>query len=88
MKELLSGFIYLFTGDDKDYSRKEILIGLAVITAYENQDKFIEGMTYSELAGIKYDKLTYLKAHVSNNSGNNEWYTPENYIESARELSC
>ena len=47
MKELLSGFIYLFTGDDKDYSRKEILIGLAVITAYENQDKFIQAFIIS-----------------------------------------
>lgn len=26
------------------------------------------------------------KAHVSNNSGNNEWYTPDCYIESAKEV--
>ncbi|MDA0195276.1 MAG: hypothetical protein O2951_09560 [Bacteroidetes bacterium] len=34
MKELLSGFLFLFTGEDKEYSWKEIIIGLTVITAF------------------------------------------------------
>jgi len=31
-----------------------------------------------------YQEVSGRKAHVSNNSGNNEWYTPIKYIESAR----
>lgn len=32
------------------------------------------------------EKLAKRKAHVSNNSGNNEWYTPPKYIDIAREV--
>ena len=32
------------------------------------------------------EKLIKRKAHVSNNSGNNEWYTPPKYIDIAREV--
>ena len=52
---------------------------------YQNQDKFIDGLTYSDIVqDSNFPNREISKAHVSNNSGNNEWYTPENYIESAR----
>jgi len=46
---------------------------------------FNEGLTYSDIVqNSNFTNSKILKAHVSNNSGNNEWHTPENYIESAR----
>ena len=42
--------------------------------------------TGEELTSVGLRQLAAQKPHVFNNSGNNEWYTPQVYIEAAREV--
>lgn len=43
-----------------------------------------EHATDDEHMDLRSRTQTQIKPHVSNNSGNNEWYTPSEYVESAR----
>lgn len=62
------------------------------ISAYRklaaHKDRLEEYFESSEDVPTQTDFLQYLKGgpHVSNNSGNNEWYTPKRFIDSVRDV--
>ena len=47
-------------------------------------DLWGEHATHDEHMDLRPRTQAQIKPHVSNNSGNNEWYTPSEYVESAR----
>lgn len=55
----------------------EDIVHEAIAEAKENDDIVSRAAVLKKIDGAK-------KPHVSNNSGNNEWYTPKNIIEAAR----
>lgn len=61
---------------------------------YDLDQLFIEHPVLSDLVDVKYKKEEEIrpepepehKPHVSNNSGCNEWYTPQKYVELVRDV--
>lgn len=51
-----------------------------------NQDIIGEVDKGEKTINSAYKEITTGKAHVSNNSGNNHWYTPKKYTDSARKV--
>jgi hypothetical protein len=49
----------------------------ATLAEHREEQQAVTGRTMEKLAG---------RAHVTNNSGNNEWYTPSEYVEAARKV--
>ncbi len=45
-----------------------------------------EDMSINQAYKLINEASSQMKPHIVNNSGNNEWYTPENYITQAREV--
>lgn len=51
----------------------------------EDIDEIVEGATAEDVTVARRD-FVKKKAHVGHNSGNNEWYTPPEFIEAARRV--
>lgn len=52
----------------------------------EDKERAVEAITAQPEAAKEVMREAVKKAHVANNSGNNEWYTPSKYIELARSV--
>ena len=57
----------------------EDIVHEAIMDARENDDVISRNAVMQKISEAK-------KPHVANNSGDNEWYTPAEYIEAAREV--
>lgn len=76
-RELAAAWINARTGKPYSHTHVQVVVKVASLLATENRPPFREA--YNALANAP-------KPHVSQNSGNDEWYTPPPFVEAARQV--